>query len=156
MRDNDKFWHLDQGVVDNSGDNVETVNDGERDEQLVEWGSHLGTPEHQHDHVFGDNKSDDVLVTKIRRLLAAMTDKSSSSPMLLESDVALMVINEWWMGNCSRVCNCCQTRRDAEKKICYDFFMILFACEYFSAANVLDSWRKRLKCRRVARRQDTP
>ena len=37
--------HLDQGVVDNAGDNVETVDDGEGDEQLVERRSHLGTPE---------------------------------------------------------------------------------------------------------------
>ena len=50
MRDNDKFWHLDQGVVDNAGDNVETVNDGERHEQLVERGAHLRTPEHLPDY----------------------------------------------------------------------------------------------------------
>ena len=73
--DEQLFNNLNQGVVHNAGDNIETVNNRESDQQLVERGSHLRTPEHQHDHVFGDNKSDDVLVTKIRRLLAAMTNK---------------------------------------------------------------------------------
>ena len=53
--------HLDQGVVDNASDNIETVNDRERYQQLVERRTHLRTPGHYHHdaNVYGYNNNDD-------------------------------------------------------------------------------------------------
>ena len=84
MRDNDKFWHLDQGVVDNAGDNVETVNDRERDEQLVERRSHLRTPENLCDFGRKDEGDDeDVSIMGVCRPTHFLVTRTNRHMMII-------------------------------------------------------------------------